>query len=377
MCNHTYLGKKINDNFVFLGACNPYRVLSKKMRESGLVYYNAKEKNKLNNLVYSVNPLPHALLNFVFDFGSLRPNDERKYINNTIISIIENIIENGLINNISQDDLDQILFQIVDSIVICHDYIRGKYDRSSVSMREIRRFGMFFEYFINYFSYRNISDYKKMLLSLNMTLYLCYYLRLNDKSDRNELSIKLNKYYSKTSFLTIPEFEITEIAKEMTIEKNKGIALNRTLKENLFTCFICIINKVPLIIIGKPGTGKSLSFQILYNSMKGEYSDSKLFRDKGKLYRYYYQGSETSTAEGIKQVFMKALTSQTKNKNKKIIPLVFFDEMGLAERSSNNPLKVIHFLLEKDTNDSVPFLGTSNWKLDASKINRRNCKMYC
>ena len=32
----------------------------------------------------------------------------------------------------------------------------------------------------------------------------------------------------------------------------------------------------------------------------------------------------------------------------KIIPLVFFDEMGLAERSSNNPLKVIHFLLEKD-----------------------------
>ena len=31
MCNHTYLGKKINDNFVFLGACNPYRVLNKKM----------------------------------------------------------------------------------------------------------------------------------------------------------------------------------------------------------------------------------------------------------------------------------------------------------------------------------------------------------
>ena len=44
MCNHTYLGKKINENFVFLGACNPYRVLTKKMRESGLVYYNLNEK---------------------------------------------------------------------------------------------------------------------------------------------------------------------------------------------------------------------------------------------------------------------------------------------------------------------------------------------
>ena len=104
--------------------------------------------------------------------------------------------------------------------------------------------------------------------------------------------------------------------------------------------------------------------------MKGEYSESKFFKDKGKLYRYYYQGSETSTAEGIKQVFMKALSSQENNKDKQIIPLVFFDEMGLAERSSNNPLKVIHFLLEKDTKDSVPFLGISNWKLDAAKINR-------
>ena len=44
--------------------------------------------------------------------------------------------------------------------------------------------------------------------------------------------------------------------------------------------------------------------------------------------------------------------------------------MGLAERSSNNPLKIIHYLLEKDTEESVPFLGISNWKLDAAKINR-------
>jgi hypothetical protein len=44
--------------------------------------------------------------------------------------------------------------------------------------------------------------------------------------------------------------------------------------------------------------------------------------------------------------------------------------MGLAEMSSNNPLKVIHYLLEKDREDSVLFLGISNWRLDAAKINR-------
>ena len=52
------------------------------------------------------------------------------------------------------------------------------------------------------------------------------------------------------------------------------------------------------------------------------------------------------------------------------IPLVFFDEMGLAERSSNNPLKIIHNLLEKEVKDEVRFLGISNWRLDAAKINR-------
>ena len=74
---------------------------------------------------------------------------------------------------------------------------------------------------------------------------------------------------------------ITQYAK-LCKKIEKGIALNRALKENLFTIFVSIINRVPLIIVGKPGTSKSLSFQILYNSMKGQYSDSELFKDKGK-----------------------------------------------------------------------------------------------
>ena len=64
-----------------------------KMKESGLVYYNMKKKNKLNNLVYTVNPLPHSLLNFIFDFGSLQPEDEKKYIKNTVVSILSKIDE--------------------------------------------------------------------------------------------------------------------------------------------------------------------------------------------------------------------------------------------------------------------------------------------
>ena len=172
MCHHTYLGKKINDNFVFLGACNPYRILTKEMRKSGLVYYNLKEKSKLNNLVYTVNPLPHALLNFVFDFASLKNEDEKKYITNTIISILSRIRMNELINNIKEEELNNLIKEIIESIIICHEFIKEKYDRSSVSLREIGRFGIFFEYFIKY--YENIDNpYLKLRHSLNITLYLC------------------------------------------------------------------------------------------------------------------------------------------------------------------------------------------------------------
>ena len=43
------------------------------------------------------------------------------------------------------------------------------------------------------------------------------------------------------------------------------------------------------------------------------------------------------------------------------------DEIGLAEISPNNPLKVLHSLLEPP---KVAVVGISNWALDASKMNR-------
>ena len=483
MCNHSYLGKKINDNFVFLGACNPYRVLTKEMKVGGLVYYNTTEKNELNNLVYTVNPLPHALLNFVFDFASLKPIDEKKYIVSSVNTMISKIKEEGLITNIDDNETKEIVNEITECISICHDFIREKYDTSSVSLREISRFRIFFEYFIKYFKTR--ESFNKIHSCINISLYLCYYLRLNEKNYRDQLCTKLNIFYKNSDFKIIPEKEISFITHQMNFEKEKGIALNRALRENLFTCFISIVNNIPLIIVGKPGTGKSLSFQILYNSMKGKNSEKKLFQKLGKLYRFYYQGSETSTSDGIRKVFEKAAQSIilkiTKNSSKEEIsnflkkglkfsdksiknmnidgkelfslnddkineieldnsekdslkdflnkerekekmknqkenniieerneiniedendennnillesndtllnsinepldkpetieniPLVFFDEMGLAERSSNNPLKIIHYLLEKDVKDEVRFLGISNWRLDAAKINR-------
>ena len=68
-CKHTYLGNELKKNVKFIAACNPYRVVSQKFEQIGL--YDEK-KHIQRNLVYTVNPLPPSLLNFIFDFGNLR-----------------------------------------------------------------------------------------------------------------------------------------------------------------------------------------------------------------------------------------------------------------------------------------------------------------
>ena len=152
----------------------------------------------------------------------------------------------------------------------------------------------------------------------------------------------------------------------------KGIAKNRALKENLFSTLFCIVNKIPIIICGKPGRSKTLSIQILQNSMKGK-SASKSFLCNyfPELIIYKIQGALNTKSEDVLKVFEEARQKQKEEKNKNDkLHLVLMDEMGLAELSPNNPLKVTHFELEREENDKVPFVGISNWALDASKMNR-------
>lgn len=58
-----------------------------------------------------------------------------------------------------------------------------------------------------------------------------------------------------------------------------------------------------------------------------------------------------------------------KNQRPNSIPCILFDEIGLAELSVHNPLKVLHSRLEVNKT-KVAFIGISNWELDASKMAR-------
>ena len=411
MCKHTIFGKKIKPNVVFIAACNPYRRVEKTqlVANVGLV-----KNQKVRNLVYNVNPLPHSLLNFVFDFGNLSAEDEERYIISMVSRPIELLyneikLEKHLINEKGEEiqlnenqknelssinkEMKDVKDKAVKCIVNAQNYVRFLYGKSSVSLREVRRFIILYEYFVKYLRNKkedilkneNSKKYEKkdllyyktltrkdiFIRAISLSIYICYYLRINSKKHRVRLEDNMENYIS--NFLSLPLKEQKFLANR--INPPEGIAKNRALLENIFTLFFCINCKIPVFICGKPGCSKSLSVQLLYKAMRGDSSDDDFFRKIPRLFMNSYQGSLTSTSKGVLNIFKKArdvIRGSNNNENKdSIISMIYFDEMGLAEIAKSNPLKVIHSQLEYDENkDKIAFVGISNWALDASKMNR-------
>ena len=57
-----------------------------------------------------------------------------------------------------------------------------------------------------------------------------------------------------------------------------NIAKNSALRENVFMMVICIELRIPLFLVGKPGSSKSLAKAIISDSMRGKDSKSELLR---------------------------------------------------------------------------------------------------
>lgn len=168
---------------------------------------------------------------------------------------------------------------------------------------------------------------------------------------------------------------------EMTIPNN--IARNAALRENVFMMTVCIENRLPLFLVGKPGSSKSLAKSIVVNSMKGRNSSSSLLKLFKSVHLFSYQCSQFSTSDSVIEIFTEAKHFQDYMQDcSKFVSVVVLDEVGLAEDSPGLPLKVLHPYLEDGTaglssdeqdvkrEQRVSFIGISNWALDAAKMNR-------
>eukprot|EP00392_Amoebophrya_sp_AT5.2_P009963 g9994.t1 len=160
---------------------------------------------------------------------------------------------------------------------------------------------------------------------------------------------------------------IAKTAKSLAskFELEPGIALNDALTENLYVSFVAICNKIPIFIVGKPGSSKTLTLQILTSNLRGEQSSGSYWRKFPSIYVFPYQCSPFSTAAGILQQFRIAVNYS--RKAKRAMTCLLLDEIGLAEHSPDLPLKVLHGIL---ISPPIAIVGLSNWALDAAKMNR-------
>lgn len=62
------------------------------------------------------------------------------------------------------------------------------------------------------------------------------------------------------------------------VEIDEKIARNQALKEIFFMMVVCIESRIPLFIVGKPGSSKSLARTIVTDAMQRENAHSDIFK---------------------------------------------------------------------------------------------------
>ena len=258
---------------------------------------------------------------------------------------------------------------------------------------------------------KSINNIDFITYSLILSLAVCYRARLQEREEFD----KHIRVLFKPPLTPLRDYQVISkevdrcqqiLLDEMIVGKN--IAKNTALKENVFMMFVCIELKIPLFVIGKPGSSKSLAKSIISNSMQGGHcSEGSILKNFKQVQIMSYQCSQLSTADGIISVFRSCRNLQRKTGSNKFVACVVLDEVGLAEDSPLLPLKVLHPLLEdssfgsedfedpteldeqsqrvemmdeddtdemitesNDMKNRVAFIGISNWSLDPAKMNR-------
>ncbi|XP_077973940.1 E3 ubiquitin-protein ligase rnf213-alpha-like isoform X3 [Styela clava] len=403
MCDLTIDGKSFEEsNIQIVAACNPYKQLSpeaiKKLESSGLGYLvSSKDSNKcvgniaIRTLVYKVVALPPSIQPFVWDFGQLSDETEQIYIEK---------MTDKLSSELAVTIEDKATINLVLSRA--QAYMKKQEDECRyVSLRDVERTLKLYKWFFkNKEIYPKIQDILKkrrknrqpdsqtinisdslrsLLYAIDITYHVSLEKRQNFRMELSHVLEQINIHLS--SFEIKEEFVSCQTLFHRNLKSMENVAWNEALCENVYLMTICADAKLPLYLVGKPGSSKSLSKTIVEANMKGSSSTSSLYRSLKKVEFLTFQCSALTEASGIEKMFSCAAERQKNKDLSKFGTLVVLDEIGLAEDSPNMPLKILHPLLECgsassgtltefDEDKKVAFIGISNWALDPAKMNR-------
>lgn len=386
LCDQSMKGQPLRtgSGLKIIAACNPYRKHSREMVErlerAGLGYRVRADETEdrlgkvpLRQLVYRVHPLPPSLASLVWDFGQLSDSTELSYIK----QIVQKKVQDHFLPVICKDIISNVLG---DS----QKYMRCRKDECSfVSLRDVERSMKVLVWFyqhseILFNNCSQLSEAHKTLKCLILSVGVCYYPSLVDKEQY--LSVICRYFPDPLRSLAALQEEISscqDIFLE-NIKTRETIAKNVALKENVFLMVVCIELRIPLFLVGKPGSSKSLAKTVVADAMQGQSSHCELFKNLKQVHMVSFQCSPHSSPEGIIGTFRNCARFQKDKNMEEYVSVVVLDEIGLAEDSPQMPLKTLHPLLEDgcidndkpDPHMKVGFVGISNWALDPAKMNR-------
>uniref|UniRef100_A0A8C3UM49 RING-type E3 ubiquitin transferase n=1 Tax=Catharus ustulatus TaxID=91951 RepID=A0A8C3UM49_CATUS len=401
LCDRTVQGKPLasSSGLRIIAACNPYRKHTDRMIQrlelAGLGYRVKADESReklgsipLRQLVYRVHALPPSMVPLVWDFGQLNDRAEKMYIQQIVQRVAEQLAGDEQLP-MAEDEVSTV----TEVLFVSQQYMRQRDDECSfVSLRDVERCMEVFKWFYRhrelllrelekYLAERKApkgsGDRSTVTWALVLAVGVCYHASLERKEPyRTAISQVLPKPYD-TQKRILEEISLMQDLFLSGVPLRDTIARNLALKENVFMMVICIELKIPLFLVGKPGSSKSLAKTIVADAMQGQAAHSDLFKDLKQIHLVSFQCSPLSTPEGIIGTFKHCARFQEGKNLEEYVSVVVLDEIGLAEDSPKMPLKTLHPLLEDGCIDDVPlphkkvgFIGISNWALDPAKMNR-------
>ncbi|XP_034881723.1 E3 ubiquitin-protein ligase RNF213 isoform X2 [Mirounga leonina] len=395
LCDRTVGGRPLakDSGLHIIAACNPYRKHSQgmicRLELAGLGYrVNAEDTAErlgsipLRQLVYRVHALPPSLIPLVWDFGQLNNTAEKLYIQQIVQRLVDSI-------SVDEDET-RVITEVLSA---SQGFMRTTVNECSfVSLRDVERCVRVFKWFYSHSRMllskldsflqeshvsRNNLERDPVLWSLVLALGVCYHASLEQKEPYWRDICRLFPEPYNDSKVILEEITQTQGLFLSGVSLRKTIAKNSALKENVFMMVICIELKIPLFLVGKPGSSKSLAKTIVADAMQGPAAHSDLFRSLRQVHLVSFQCSPHSTPQGIISTFRQCARFQQGKDLQQYVSVVVLDEVGLAEDSPKMPLKALHPLLEYGCIEDDPaphkkvgFIGISNWALDPAKMNR-------
>ncbi|KAK7488216.1 hypothetical protein BaRGS_00020523, partial [Batillaria attramentaria] len=420
MCDGTMAGKPISldKSLKLVAACNPYRrhtpEMIKRLENAGLGYHVDAEDTvdklgrvPMRHLVYRVHPLPQSMLPQVWDFGQLDARMEELYIR----QMVRRYAHTRHLGNLTEAGITVLCTVLMAS----QQFMRNLKDECSfVSLRDVERTLTVISWFLMQAANNNVlfkrlekklqqrpgdetdllddtqdssedegdfHDPLRLTKALVLALAICYRAGLSSKL---AFDMYIVGHFTRPFELPRGREQFREIIDKCqdvfldNVRLEENIARNQALKDNVFMMVVCIELRIPLFLVGKPGSSKSLAKTIVSDAMQGNMSHSELFRKLKQVQMVSFQCSPLATADSIQATFRQcSLLQEEKNKDS-FAAVVVLDEVGLAEDSPKMALKTLHPLLEDgcagdevpDDSKKVAFVGISNWALDPAKMNR-------